>query len=127
VSFVQLSGNHELVSDYCWNMSKFTLYMTIYVCMLLGFELVWLFVKFEWKWEKYEFLVKSEFDDDFDVKWSYDSMLVCVLIAFWSMLTDNKVWGTNLWQSGSKLKFLGENGMGSWDGNPKSCFYVIGI
>jgi len=33
--FAQLSINHELVSDYCWNMSKFTWYMMIYVCMLL--------------------------------------------------------------------------------------------
>jgi len=40
--FVQLS-------DYCWNMYKFTWYVIVYVCMLLGLELLLLFVNFEWK------------------------------------------------------------------------------
>jgi len=40
---------------------------------------------------KYEFLVKNKIDDDFDIKWSYDSMFVSVLIVFWCMLINNKV------------------------------------
>jgi len=63
--------------------------------------------------EENEFLVKNKFDDEFDVKWGYDSMFVSILIAFWSMLTNNKVWGTNLGQRGSMSGFWGENWMGS--------------
>jgi len=65
--------------------------MIIYVCMLLGFELVLLFVKFEWKWKKYEFLLKNEVDDDLVKKWGYEFLFVSVMIALWCMLTNNKV------------------------------------
>jgi len=62
---------------------------------------------------KYEFLVKNEFDEDFVLKWGYESMFISVLIVFWCILTNNKVWETNLGQRGSKSEFLGEIG------NPK--------
>ena len=59
------------------------------------------------KMRKYEFffVVKNGLDDDFDMNWGYNSIFVSVLIAFWCMLTNNKVWGTNLDQRGSKLGF----------------------
>ena len=49
----------------------------------------------------------------FDMKWGYESMFVSVLIAFWCMLTNNKVWGTNLGQRGSKSEFWVKNWMDS--------------
>jgi len=87
--------------------------MLIYVCMLMEFELVWLFVKFEWKMRKFWVLVKNEHNVDFHENWCYDSMFVVVLIAFWCILTNKQVWGTNLDQRGSKSGFLDENWVSS--------------
>ena len=74
--------------------------MFIQVCMLMGFKMVWLFVKFEWKMRKMWVLVKNKHNDDFDENWCYDSMFVVVLNAFWCMLTNEQVWGMNLGQRG---------------------------
>jgi len=51
-------------------------------CLLMGFELVWLFMNFEWKLENWGVLIKNEQYDDFDDNWRYDSMFVVDLIAF---------------------------------------------
>jgi len=48
----------------------------------MGFELVWLFMNFEWKLENWGVLMKNEQYDDFDDNWRYDSMFVVDLIAF---------------------------------------------
>ena len=53
--------------------------------MLMGFELVWLFVSFGWKWKIVGFLVKNELGDDFDVNWCFDFIFVMFLIAFKTM------------------------------------------
>jgi len=72
-----------------------------YICLyVVG---VWIVVCEVWmKMIKYEFLLKNGLDDDFDVNWGCETMFVSVLIAFWCMLTNKQVWGTNLGQRGSK-------------------------
>jgi len=67
--FDYLSENHELVYDWCWNMFEFTSSMIIYVYVLKGFELVWLF------WSLYEK------NDDFGMNWCFIPMFVVVLNA----------------------------------------------
>jgi len=54
-------------------------------CMLIGFEVVWLFVSLNEKWRKLRVLVKNDLSDDFDVNWWFDFMFVMFLIAFKSM------------------------------------------
>jgi len=57
--------------------------MNICLCLYVdGFELVWLFIKFEWKMRKLWFLVENELGDEFEVNWCYDSKFVIVLNAF---------------------------------------------
>jgi len=57
--------------------------MNICLCLYVdGFELVWLFIKFEWKMRKLWFLVENELGDEFEVNWGYDSKFVIVLNAF---------------------------------------------
>jgi len=82
--------------------------MFIHVFMLMGCQLVWLFVKFEWKMRKYEFWWKMNIM--MILMW-IDDMISCLLlclIAFWYTLTNEQVWGTNLGQRGSKTWFWGE-------------------
>jgi hypothetical protein len=57
--------------------------------------------------------VKNEFDIEFVMKWGYEFMFVSVLIAFWCMLTNNKVWEMILGQKGSKSGFLWKFGVSS--------------
>jgi len=123
--FAQLSVNHEFVSDYCSNMSKFTWYMIIYVCMLLGVWIVGVVWEVWMKLWKYEFLVKNEFDVDFVMKWCYEFMLVSFLIAFWCMLTNNKVCVTTVDHWGSKSGFLGRFLCEFPRGTQKSGFPVL--
>ena len=80
----------NFVNDYCSNMFQITWYMTVYVCMSLGFELLVLFVKFGVECENMS-LVKNESDCESMIEWCYEFMFVSVLIAIWSMLINNKV------------------------------------
>ena len=85
-------------------------YICLYVvgvCIVVVVWEVWI------KLEKYEFLVKNEFDVDLGMKWCYEFIFVSVLLSFWCMLTNNKVWETILAQRGSKSGFLGGNGVSS--------------
>jgi len=41
--FDYFSEIHELVYDCCWNIFEFTSLMIVDVCMLMKFEIVWLF------------------------------------------------------------------------------------
>jgi len=97
--FAQLSVNHEFASDCCSNMSKFTWYKFIYVCML-GFELL-LFEKFEWNCENKSFW------------WKMSLMLNLSWNDVINSLTNNKVLKTNLGQRGSKLGLLWRIGVSS--------------
>jgi len=47
-------------------------------------------------------------------------MFVVVLIVFECMLIDKQVWGSNLGQRGSKIRFLKENKMGSREETKKT-------
>ena len=87
--------------------------MFVYVCMLMGFELVWLFMKFEWKLRKLWVLVENEIGDEFEVNWCYNFKLVVVLNVFWCLQTNVQVLGLNLGSRGSKLRFLRENWVSS--------------
>ena len=54
-----------------------------YICLyVVGVWIIVVVYEVWMKMRKYEFLVKNEFDDDFDMKWGYDSMFVSILIAF---------------------------------------------
>jgi len=90
-------------------------YICLYVVGVWIVGVVWeVWVKL-WK---YEFLVNNEFDDEFVMKWGDKFMFVCVLFAFWCMLTNNKVLETIWGQRGSKSSFMVKIGMG-FLGNPK--------
>jgi len=84
-----------------------------YICLyVVGVWIVVVDCEVWMKMRKYEFLVKNELNDDFDVNWGYDSMIVSVLNVFWCMLTNKQVCGMNLGQRGKLDGFL-------W-GNPKT-------
>jgi len=69
VIFAQLSVNHEFVSDYCSNMSKFTWYIWLYMFVCCWGLNCWCYLRSLDEIVKYEFLVKNEFDADFVMEW----------------------------------------------------------
>jgi len=97
-----------------WLLFKLVWIHLIYECICLYVVGVWIagvVYEFWMKLWKCEFLVKNVFHVEFVVKWCCEFMFANVLIDFWCMLTNNKVWITFLGQRGSKSGFLWKFGM----------------
>ena len=93
----------------------------VYVCMLMGFEVVWLFMKFEWKLRKLWVLVENELGNEFKV----NCVIIPSLLWFWMPFDVYKLiykfWG-RIWVKWDRNGDFSMNFGCRPDRNPKSRF-----